>query len=236
MLIFITIIHNYRSQSSERCVSALHSLKNRSESYAGDRLPYTCFLQYSDILRRVGLSVRRLHWTNLILTNYGDFCVLLQLFLAKTYFSMSYRCTELFEYIGFNSPCSACDFSFRSLLWTAAALGIFAYCPFHTFKKCFERCEEWFDCQGGPAVWRARSAEGRAWSNKAGQSQNGNQSQGAGGRAEKVSNSHPSPGSWEDMSDKPTSSVSFTVFLMEVSIGIHRYLTEHDNGRWLRNF
>lgn len=51
-----------------------------------------------------------------------------------------------------------------------------------------------------------------------------------------MSDSHPAPGSWEDMSDKPTSSVSFTVSLMEVSTGIQKYLTEHFKAdcRWLR--
>lgn len=107
-------------------------------------------------------------------------------------------------------------------------LGIFAYCPFHTFKKCFERCEEWFDCQGGPAVWGARSAEGRTGSNKAGQSQNRNQSQGAGGGAKEVSDYPPAPRNWEWIVVNPPPLFVLLCFTHGISIGIQRHLRGHN--------
>lgn len=150
----------------------------------------------------VGLSVRMQNWTDLVLTS----CVLLQLFVVKMCFFMTYSLTYFSMLV---SSLLAVPVSLLSGLSYGQLMvwGIFAYCLFHTFKKCFERCEEWFDCQGGPIVWRARSAEGRAWGNETSQSQNGNQSQGAGGRAEKVSDSHVVSGSWENLSEELMASV-----------------------------
>lgn len=177
MLIYISIIHNYLQLQIIAVMKGVFQifsmLKIDLSLIQVIGYPYTYFLQYSPIFLRRCWSVSQdsglakphpdqLWWS----------CVLLQLLLAQIFFSMNCSWSELFKYTRFNCQ---------------LVLGIFAYCPFHTLKKCFECCEEWFDCQGGPAVWRAGSAEGRTWSNKASQSQNGNQSQGAGGGAEKVS-------------------------------------------------
>lgn len=93
----------------------------------------------------VGLSVRMQNWTDLVLTS----CVLLQLFVVKMCFFMTYSLTYFSMLV---SSLLAVPVSLLSGLSYGQLMvwGIFAYCLFHTFKKCFERCEEWFDCQGGP--------------------------------------------------------------------------------------
>lgn len=50
-----------------------------------------------------------------------------------------------------------------------------------------------------------------------------------------MSDSHPAPGSWEDMSDKPSSSVSFALFPSRRSALEFKGKLEAD-GRWLRYF
>lgn len=149
--------------SSERRVSDPPSVKNRSEPFAGDRLPYARFMQDADIILRRCWSVGQ----DTGLDKPHPLMVISVLFYNSSLPKLfrGYSWTGLLRYTRFNSPCSACDFSFSSLLWTAAGSGHFCLLSLSHLQEMLWTLwrmiwlPRWTSCLESKKCWRESSKQ-----------------------------------------------------------------------------